>query len=75
VIDPPKEVDVPAIVIAELESDALGIALMVNTPVEARDMVAPDPLRDTGAYAVPPAFPTSNCPELGVVLGTMDALV
>ncbi len=49
VIDPPSDVDVPAIVIAELLKAALAIALSVRTPALERVAVAPDPLNVVGA--------------------------
>jgi hypothetical protein len=49
VIDPPRAVDVPAIVIAELLSVAFAIALSVRTPALESVAVAPEPLSVTGA--------------------------
>jgi hypothetical protein len=48
-IVPPREVDVPAIVTAEFESVAFGIALNVKTPALENVAVTPEPLRVCGA--------------------------
>lgn len=45
---------------------------MVTAPVAP--MVA-SPLAETGAYAVPPRFPTGICQAAGAVFGTIEALV
>jgi hypothetical protein len=58
VIDPPNEVDVPAIVIAELESEALAIALIDMLPEEFREIVAPTPVRLATCQASP-VLPTN----------------
>jgi hypothetical protein len=47
-IDPPNAVEVPAIVIEELDKVALGIALRVRTPALESVAVTPDPLRVCG---------------------------
>ncbi len=57
---PPRAVEVPPMVIEELDSVAFAIALRVNTPELDSVAVAPEPLSVTGAYAVPPALPASN---------------
>jgi len=49
VIEPPSDVLVPAIVIAELVKVAFAIAESVNTPELERVAVAPEPESVTGA--------------------------
>ena len=59
-------------VVADVEKDTPLVFVTVKAPVEAN---VASPLTEITTKAEPPAFPTCICPALGIVFGTIEALV